>query len=225
MRGSAPPRWCWPATRICRELTPQFANTLLPIYSTAIVTAPMRDRLAEAIRFPGAVSDEATPAGHHYRVVDGRLMWSGQSATWLGNPRRRGEALARQIGRTYPALRGIKAEHAWIGVAGQTVHGMPQIGEITPGLWLLGGFGGHGIAATAMAGEMVARAIVDSDRAWQMFSPFPLIWAGGVAGRAAQQVSECWRRGRETVEQSLARRRERQAASKRRRPSGLLVAP
>ena len=59
-----------------------------------------------------------------------------------------------QIRRTYPALRGVKADYAWIGVAGHTVHGMPQIGEITPGLWLLSGFGGHGLNTTAMGGEM-----------------------------------------------------------------------
>jgi glycine/D-amino acid oxidase-like deaminating enzyme len=139
-------------------------------------------------------------------------MWCGQSATWLGNSRRRGEALIRQIRRTFPALGGIKAEYAWTGVAGETVHGMPQIGEITPGMWLMGGFGSHGIAASAMAGEILARAIVDTDRAWQMFSPFPLIWAGGVAGRVAQQASVWWRRRRESVEQSLARRRAKREA-------------
>ena len=64
-------------------------------------------------------------------------MWSGQSSVRLGKPQRHADALIRQIRRTYPALRGVKAEHAWIGVAGHTVHGMPQIGEVTPGLWLL----------------------------------------------------------------------------------------
>ena len=73
-------------------------------------------------------------------------------------------------------------------IAGHTVHGMPQIGEITPGLWLLGGFGGHGLAATAMGGEMLARAIVDNDRAWQMFSPFALVWAGGALTSEAGRV-------------------------------------
>jgi glycine/D-amino acid oxidase-like deaminating enzyme len=195
------------------ELAPQFGGTLLPIYSTAIVTAPLGGKLAAAIDFSGAVSDEADPAGHHYRIVDGRLMWCGQGSPWLGSPQRSARALMRRIGRTYPALRGLKAEHAWIGVAGQTVHGMPQIGEITPGLWLLGGFGGHGLAASAAAGEMLARAIHDNDQAWQMFSPFELIWAGGVVGRAARQVSGWWRRGRDSVEQSLVRRRNARRAA------------
>ena len=145
-------------------------------------------------------------------------MWSGQSSVWLGKPQRQADALVRQIRRTYPALRGVKAEHAWIGVAGHTVHGMPQIGEVTPGLWLLSGFGGHGLNTTAMAGEIVARAIVEGDRTWQMFSPFALVWAGGAFGRAAQQVSEWSRRARETVGRHAgAPARRRSACGPRRR--------
>jgi hypothetical protein len=190
------------------ELVPQFAETLLPIFTSVVVTAPLGDELHQAIRFPGAVSDEAGLIGHHHRVVDGRLMWSGRSTVRLGKPQREADALVRRIRRTYPALRGVTAEQAWIGIAGHTVHGMPQIGEITPGLWLLGGFGGHGLAATAMGGEMLARAIVDNDRAWQMFSPFALVWAGGVLGRAAQQVAGWSHDVREMFEGALARTRD-----------------
>ncbi len=190
------------------ELAPQFAKTLLPVFSSVVVTNPIGDELQEAIRYPGAVSD-STVAGHHHRVVDSsRLMWSGRSSVRLGSPQRHGAALIRRIRRTYPALRGVNAEYAWTGVAGHTVHGMPQIGEVSPGLWLLGGFGGHGLNTTAMAGELIARAIVDGDPAWQMFKPFALVWAGGGFGRAAQQVSEWSRRSRDMVGGLLARRRE-----------------
>jgi glycine/D-amino acid oxidase-like deaminating enzyme len=188
------------------ELAPQFAETLLPIFDSAVITAPLGEELAETIRYPGAVSDEID-AGHHYRVVDGRrLMWCGQSAVRLGNPHRQGEALLRQIRHTYPALSGVRAEHAWVGVAGRTVHGMPQIGEVTPGLWLLNGFGGHGLNTTAMAGELVARAIVQGDRAWEMFSAFPLVWAGGRFGRFAQQIAGWSRQLRESIGGMLAQR-------------------
>ena len=213
--------WCWPATCTSRSLCRSSPSTLLPIFSTVVVTAPLGDELHDAIRYPGAVSDEPIVAGHHHRVVDGdRLMWSGQSSVRLGKPQRQAEALLRQIRRTYPALRDVKAEHAWIGVAGHTVHGMPQIGEITPGLWLLSGFGGHGLNTTAMGGEMVARAIVEGDRAWQMFSPFALVWAGGAFGRAAQQVSDWSRRSRETSDGcwragATAKRRRAEAAKAR----------
>jgi gamma-glutamylputrescine oxidase len=191
------------------ELVPQFANTLVPVFSTTIITAPLGDELPDAIRYPGAVGD-GDPAGQHHRVVDGqRLMWSGRSSVRLGKPQRHADALIRQIRRTYPALRDLKADHTWIGATGHTVHGMPQIGEVAPGLWLLNGFGSHGLNTTAMGGEMVARAMVEGDRTWEMFSPFALVWAGGAFGRAAQQVSEWSRRSRESLGAALARRRER----------------
>lgn len=191
-----------------QELAPQFARTLMPVYSTALITEPLGGKLSAAIDFAGAIGDTAEACGHHHRAIDGRLLWCGQTSVWLRNPQRAARAALRAIGRTYPSLRWLKAEHVWIGVAGETVHGMPQIGEITPGLWLLSGFGGNGIGASAMGGEMVARAIVESDRAWQMFAPFPLIWSGGVFGRAARQAAHWWRAARSGVEQGLMRRRE-----------------
>jgi len=204
------------------ELVPQFSRTLLPIFSTVVTTAPLGDQLLDSIRYPGAVSDDTDLAGHHHRIIEGRrLMWCGRSSVRLGKPHREGEALVRRIRRTYPALRNVKVEHAWIGVAGHTVHGMPQLGEITPGLWLLSGFGGHGINTAAMGGEMLARAIVDNDRSWQMFSPFALVWAGGAFGRAAQPLVGWSHRTREAVEGVLARRRD----AKRRRAEAAKAAP
>jgi hypothetical protein len=134
-------------------------------------------------------------------------MWSGLRTVRHRKPQ--AHALVRHIRRTYPQFRNVTAEYAWSGVSGETVHGMPQIGEISPGLWLLGGFGGQGLNTTAMAGEAVARAIVEGDRAWQMFTPFALVWAGGTAGRVAQQVSAWARRSCERLAHGLARQRDR----------------
>ncbi len=144
------------------ELVPQFADTLLPIFSTTVITAPLGDRLSDAIRYPGAVGD-GDSARHHHRVVDGRLLWCGQSSVrWASRNAMLMRSYARS-GAPYPSLRDAKAEHAWIGVTGHAVHGMPQIGEVAPGLWLLNGFGSHGLNTTAMAGEMAARAILEGD--------------------------------------------------------------
>ncbi|HWL30638.1 MAG TPA: FAD-binding oxidoreductase [Xanthobacteraceae bacterium] len=195
-------------------LMPQLAATLLPIFTYVIATASLGDRLADAIRYPGAVSDSDL-ADNHYRVTsDGRLIWLGRSTIWRGRPRRYVEALLAQVARTFPQLRGVKAEYAWTGTLGNTVHRMPQIGEISPGLWLLGGFGGHGLNTTAMGGEMIARAIVDGDTTWRMFAPFELVWAGGTVGRAAQQVHYWSHHANELIAGRLARRRKPQ----RRRP-------
>jgi hypothetical protein len=71
----------------------------------------------------------------------------------------------------------------------------------------LSGFGGHGLNTTAMGGELIARAIVEGDRRWQMFSPFEVVWAGGMFGRAVQQVYYWSFRTHELIGGWLARRR------------------
>jgi hypothetical protein len=85
---------------------------------------------------------------------------------------------------------------------------MPQIGELSPGLWLASAFGGHGINTTAMAGNILAQAIVEGDDTWRLFAPFELVWAGGRAGRMAMQALYWWVDKRERVAARAARQRE-----------------
>ena len=60
-------------------LMPQLAQTLVPISTYVVTTAPLGPALAEAIRYPGAVTDSEF-VNNHYRVVDGdRLMWLGRA--------------------------------------------------------------------------------------------------------------------------------------------------
>jgi glycine/D-amino acid oxidase-like deaminating enzyme len=193
-------------------LMPQFAATLLPVNNYVIVTEPLGRALRELVRFGGAVSDTEF-ADNHYRVVDGdRLLWSGRSTAWHGAPQRRAAPLLRDIARAYPSLRGLKADYVWTGTVGLAVHRMPQIGEVSPGLWLLSGFGGQGLSTTAIGGELLARAIVEGDSTWQLFNPFGLVWGGGTAGRMAAQAISWASRGRERLEGWLARRRRGPAA-------------
>ena len=85
---------------------------------------------------------------------------------------------------------------------------MPQIGELSPGLWLASGFGGHGLNTTAMAGNVLAQAIVEGDDTWRLFAPFELVWAGGTLGRAVKQIYYWWFHARERALARQARARE-----------------
>jgi hypothetical protein len=95
-------------------------------------------------------------------------------------------------------------------VLGNALHRMPQIGEVAGGLWLASGFGGHGINTTAMAGVILAQAIVDGDDTWRLFAPFELVWAGGSVGRAVMQAFYWWLDTRERWAARAARRREQE---------------
>jgi hypothetical protein len=191
-----------------KSLMPRLAATMVPLTTYVITTAPLGDRLTEAVRYRGAVSD-TDAADNHYRIVGGdRLMLSGRATTWARNPRRYLRALQDDIKHTYPQLGAVEIDYAWAGTLGITVHRMPQVGEAGPGVWLASGFGGHGLNTTAMGGNLIARAIVDGDQTWRQFTPFELVWAGGVVGRLAGQIRVWVKRLRATVEERRAKARE-----------------
>lgn len=117
----------------------------------------------------------------------------------------------QSVGQRCPAdfsdLGKIEVAHLWNGTFGRTVHRMPQIGEIERGVWLASGFGGHGLNTSAMAGELVARGIVDSDQTWRLFAPYELVWAGGLLGRIVAQGIYWGTRPVDRIAQGLSRYR------------------
>lgn len=191
-----------------KSLMPRLAATMIPMTTYMITTAPLGERVTEAIGYRGGVSDSDL-ADNHYRIVGGdRLMLSGRATAWPRNPRRYIGALKADIKKTYPQLGDVDVDYAWSGTLGITVHRMPQIGELGPGVWLASGFGGHGMNTTAMGGNLIAQAIVEGDRTWRQFTPFELVWAGGAFGRAAAQIRVWVKRLRDAVEERRARARE-----------------
>ena len=171
--------------------------------------------LHEVVRYRGAVSD-TNRADNHYRIVGGdRLQWSGRMRG-CGRPIRAGSraGCVADIRRNFPDLGKVEIAHLWRGTLGRTVHRMPQIGEIEPGVWVASGFGGHGLNTTAMGGELIARGIVEDDQTWRLFAPYELVWAGGVLGRVLAQGIYWGTRPIERIEQGLARYRERARARK-----------
>jgi hypothetical protein len=187
---------------------PRLSETLLPVWRYAAVTAPLGERLAEAVTFKGSVTD--TDGIDHFRIVDGdRLMWASPETTWAARPERFGPAIARRIRTIFPKLGPVAISEVWGGAMGQTVHGMPQIGQLRRGLWVASGFGRQGLNTTAMAGQLIARSILWGDERWRLFSPFELVWAGGPTARVAGFVIGMWGRGGSAAAGALARYRER----------------
>ena len=188
-------------------LMPRLAATLAPLTTFVAVTEPLGEGLNDAVRYAGAISD-TNRGDNHYRIVGGdRLLWSGGMRMWSADPRRFGRRLAADIRRVYPQLGKISIAHVWAGTLGRTVHRMPQIGQLSSGLWVASGFGGHGLNTTAMAGMLIARAIAQGDASWRTFQPYELVWAGGLAGRALMQAGYAGVRLRDRAKFLVARAR------------------
>jgi gamma-glutamylputrescine oxidase len=167
---------------------PRIARAVLPVATYVAVTAKIGPRLAEVLRWKGAISDTRR-AGDYYRIVDGdRLLWGGRITTDTREPPRLREMMRGDILAVYPELDGVEIEYAWPGIMGYAPHMMPQLGEIEPGLWVCSAFGGHGLAQTAAGADAVAAGISGEDDRWTLFRPFGTGWAGGPLGRIATQL-------------------------------------
>jgi glycine/D-amino acid oxidase-like deaminating enzyme len=202
---------------------PRLSETLLPVWRYGAVTAPLGGRLAEAMTFQGSVAD--SDGIDHFRIVDGdRLMWASPETTWPARPERFAPAIARRIRTVFPKLEQVEIAETWGGAVGQTVHGMPQIGQLRRGLWVASGFGRQGLNTSAMAGQLIARSILWGDERWRLFSPFELVWAGGPTGRIAGHVIGMWGRGSSAAAGALARYRERVRTQERIREARLVEA-
>ncbi len=198
----------------------RLSETLLPVWRYAAVTAPLGERLAEAITFKGSITD--TDGIDHFRIVDGdRLMWASPETTWAARPKRFAPAIARRIQTIFPQLGRPEIAEVWGGAAGHTVHGMPQIGQLRRGLWVTSGFGRQGLNTSAIAGQLIARSILWGDERWRLFSPFELVWAGGTTGRVAGYFIGMWGRGSSAAAGALARYRERARTQERIREARL----
>jgi glycine/D-amino acid oxidase-like deaminating enzyme len=199
----------------------RLSETLLPVWRYAGVTAPLGTKLSEVIAFKGSVTD--TDCIDHFRIVDrDRLMWASPETTWAARPQRFAPAIARRIRTIFPRLGQVEIAEVFAGVIGQTVHGMPQIGQLRRGLWVASGFGRQGLNTSAMAGQLIARGILWGDERWRLFSPFELVWAGGPTGRLAGYIVGIWGRGSSAAAGALARHRERVRAQERIREARLV---
>jgi gamma-glutamylputrescine oxidase len=187
---------------------PSLARAILPVSTYVCVTQRIPETLKETIGYSGGIADTRR-AGDYYRIVGERLLWGGRISMGTGVPRRLARRLGRDIARVYPALKGVEIEYAWSGVMGYAIHRMPQIGMLRPGAWVASAFGGHGLNTTAMAGELIASAILDHDERWRQFIPFGLVWAGGGIGRRITQLVYWGMQLRDKVEEANAHRKER----------------
>lgn len=205
-------------------MMPSLAATLLPVSTFVMVTQPLGDRLHKLVRYKGAVSD-TDRADNHYRIVGGdRLMWTGRVRVWDTDARKFARALSADIKRKFPELGTVEAAHVWSGTMGRTIHRMPQIGEMADGVWITSGFAGHGLNTTAMAGELIARGIVEGDDTWRLFAPYELVWAGGKVGKTVAQGLYWWRSAVDDAQRAVSRYRERRRLAKEARLAAIAAA-
>lgn len=171
------------------RLVPALKRAILPI-ATYMIETEASPALAQAIRTPMAVLDDRRNSDY-YRLVDGgtKLLWGGRITTRADDATGVARSLASAMHEVYPQLDGIRIARAWSGWMGYARHLMPQLGRLGPDTWHITAFGGHGLNTTAVAGKILAEAILGESDRIHAFAPWGLPWAGGPFGLLAAQAT------------------------------------
>jgi gamma-glutamylputrescine oxidase len=180
-------------------LFPPLSRAVLPIATYVMATEPLGDRLADAMRTDAAVYDTRFAFDYYRPLPDTRLLWGGRISIRERSPQDVARLLTRDLLRVYPQLDGVKAEHAWSGLMSYARHKMPQIGRLPGGPWYAMGFGGHGVAPTTLAGELLAQALTGEAEIPPGFEHYGLPRTYGGAGLAAAQATYWWFQARDAV--------------------------
>jgi len=174
-----------------RGVEPRLTRARLPIATYVMCTEPLGEDL-QPVRCKAAIYDNRFAFDYYRKLESGRLLWGGRISILEREPARIAELLRQDLLKVYPQLQGVQISHAWGGLMSYARHQMPQLGELAPGLWYAQSFGGHGVAPTTVAGELLAEAISRRqplDAVWQRYGLSPVY---GPAGMLAAQAQYSW---------------------------------
>ena len=178
-------------------------RAILPIATYVMVTEPLGDRLDDCLRTRAAIYDSRFAFDYYRALPDTRLLWGGRISVLNRSPAAVQRLLTRDLLRVFPQLAGVRVDYAWSGLMSYARHQMPQVGGDGNGLWWAQGFGGHGLAPTCDAGELLAAALAEGDDGWKQFADYGLDNTWRPFGYLAAQASYWWQQGRDCLKTRL----------------------
>ncbi|MDT4828696.1 Gamma-glutamylputrescine oxidoreductase [compost metagenome] len=164
-------------------------RAVLPIATYVVATEPLGARLADAIDCESAVYDTRFAFDYYRPLQDSRILWGGRISVLDRSPEAIASLLKADLVAVYPQLEDVQIQYSWGGLMSYGRHQMAQIGRDDDGIWHAVGFGGHGMAPTTVAGEVLADAIAKSAPIPDGFGKFGLTRTFGLAGLVAAQLT------------------------------------
>ena len=171
------------------KLYPRLGGAVLPIATYVMVTEPLGERLHSALATGAAVYDTRFAFDYYRPLADTRLLWGGRISIRARSGKDVARLLHRDMLKVYPQLAACRVDYAWSGMMSYGRHKMPQLGRLPEGIWYGMGFGGHGVAPTTLAGDVLAAAIRGGRTDLERFTAWGLPSTGGPAGLLAAQLA------------------------------------
>jgi gamma-glutamylputrescine oxidase len=153
---------------------PALASKIMGVATHVIATEPLgAARARQLIANNAAVSDMNWVLDYFRCSADHRLLFGGRvSYSGLHSFETPGATRARMLA-VFPQLAGVRVDYSWGGYVDITLNRAPHFGRLTPNVYFLQGFSGHGIALAGIAGKLAAEAIAGQAGRFDVFARIP----------------------------------------------------
>jgi glycine/D-amino acid oxidase-like deaminating enzyme len=181
-----------------------FRESVLPLHSHVVATAPLRPERWSAIGWGDhdGFSDDRDRISFGCRTAGGRLLFGGGANdaygySFGGDPvagaarsARAFAALERRLATCFPAVAGLPVERRWTGALALTLDRVCSIGVRgrERNVYFALGYSGHGLALAALAGRVLRDLYAGDTERWRdlpffqrrlpRLPPEPLRWLG-----------------------------------------------
>lgn len=146
--------------RFGTALAPEVKHRIMPVGTYIIATEPMGQLRCDAlIRRRAAVCDSNFVLDYFRPTRDHRMLFGGRVSYSGATPFKLVAGMRARMLAVFPQLADLAVPHAWGGFVDITMNRGPDFGRVTPNIYYLQGFSGHGLALAGMAGKLVAEAV------------------------------------------------------------------
>lgn len=155
-------------------IAPELDDKIMPVGTYIGATEPLGEARAKAlIGNDMAVADVNWALDYFRRSSDHRLLFGGRASYSTLPPPNLSGTLRRRMTRVFPMLEGVRMEYVWGGYVDISLNRAPHWGRLGGNVFFAQGFSGHGIAATGLAGRILAEAIRGQATRLDVFSRIP----------------------------------------------------
>jgi gamma-glutamylputrescine oxidase len=172
------------------KLVPGIERKVMPVGTYIGATEPLGEARCRALlRDNAAVADINFVLDYFRCSSDHRMLFGGRVSYSTLPPPNLAETMRKRMVRVFPQLGGVRMQYAWGGFVAITVNRAPHFGRVADNVYFAHGFSGHGIAATGLAGKLMADAIRGTAEQFDVFARIPhLDFPGGRALRTPALV-------------------------------------
>jgi gamma-glutamylputrescine oxidase len=155
-------------------LAPALSRRILGVGTYIIATRPLEAARALALLPSDAAVADINWILDYFRLsADRRILFGGRVSYSAFQPPHLAESMRRRMVRIFPDLADVPVEYAWGGYLDITMSRAPDFGRLSPNIFYLQGFSGHGMSLTVLAGKVAAEAVAGTAERFDVFARLP----------------------------------------------------